>query len=180
MNKIIIGDHEIFLLEKPLKQLTKVYGLSIHLVTLLELRFELFSHTILPLTKIAIFIEQINKVFPVNLGFKPLYLYYLYFLEYACNYKTYRHLYNLPVRGQRTWGGGRSLRILKSALYNYKLRKFNKFYKWGTTTFLAEITNLLWYQQWRHEWLISYTYQNHLPWYVRKKKKMNLNCSHGW
>jgi hypothetical protein len=102
LNKIIIGDQEFFILEKPLKQLTNVYGASQYLSKLMEHRFELFSKDLLPNILFSVFVDQLSKLFPLQLGFKPLYLYYLYYLEYACTYRTYRHLYNLPVHGQRT------------------------------------------------------------------------------
>ncbi len=79
----------------------------------------------------------------MRLGFRPLYIYNLIYLEYANSYRTYRHLFNLPVNGQRTWGGGGSIRITKSQLYNYKLKKFNKHFGLTHSTFLAEIVNLM-------------------------------------
>ena len=112
---------------------------------------------------------------PLKLGFGPLYTYNLLYLEYSNSYKTYRHLFNLPVNGQRTWGGGRSIKNLKSQLFSYKLKKFNK--QWGmpVSYFLPEMVNLLWKQQWRHEWEVSKKYRERLPWYVQRKKKwLNL------
>ena len=46
-------------------------------------------------------------------------------LDYTNSYQTFRHLFNLPVNGQRTWGGGNSIKITKSNLFNYKFKKLN-------------------------------------------------------
>lgn len=108
---------------------------------------------------------------PGNLPIQNLYLYNIILLDCATNYRTYRHIFNLPVNGQRTWGGGKSLRVLNSALFSFKLKKFNKVTGWNNTMFLAEMVNLLWRSQWYHEWYCSSKYKETLPWYVTAKKK---------
>ena len=82
----------------------------------------------------------------------------------------YLDIYLTPVNGQRTWGGGRSIRNTKSVLYNYKLKIF-KFSNYGNTIFLKEVINYLWKWQWFHEWNYSSYYISNLPWYVMKKQK---------
>ena len=120
---------------------------------------------------IHFFFEQLCEFLPAPYSFKYLYAYNITYLEYINSYQTYRHLFNLPVNGQRTWGGGRSSKILKSQLYQYKLKKLGHYFKCSQSIFMAEVVNLLWKQQWPHEWEVSKKYQEHLPWYVQRKKK---------
>lgn len=155
----------------------RLYGAAGHLVWLLSRRLELYDHQSIENRQVYTVFDTLAAYIPMRLGFRPLYVYNLIYLEYANSYRTYRHLFNLPVNGQRTWGGGRSIRITKSQLYNYKLKKFNRHYGLTHTTFLAEIVNLMWRQQWRHEWEVSRKYRERLPWYVQRKKKwLNLSA----
>lgn len=137
----------------------------------LSQRFEVYTSTPLTPTNIPFFFEQLCEFIPAPASFRYLYAYNVTWLEYVNSYRTYRHLFNLPANGQRTWGGGKSARSNKSQLYDYKLKKLRKFFKADGTLFAAEIVNLLWYQQWPHEWEVSRRYQKQLPWYVQKKKK---------
>jgi hypothetical protein len=171
LNKVVIGDQEFLLANQPFRQFSQVYGASNFLTRLLSLRFESFDDKQVPVHATGRLPVILAEFIPLRLGFRPLYVYNLIYLEYANSYKTYRHLFNLPVNGQRTWGGGRSIKNLKSQLFNYKLKKFNK--QWGmpVSYFMPEMVNLLWKQQWRHEWEVSKKYRERLPWYVQRKKK---------
>ena len=131
------------MLENPLISLRNVFGANLFLVKLLSQRFEMYFYSIIIPQQINNLFIQISHYIPMRMGFEALYTYNLIFLEHANNYKTYRHLFNLPVNGQRTWGGGRSIKILKSQLYNFKLRRLTKFFGCNQTTFMAEIVNLL-------------------------------------
>ena len=64
-------------------------------------------------------------------------------LDYSNSYQTFRHLFNLPVNGQRTWGGGNSIKITKSNLFNYKFTKLKKITNCSNNSFLAETTNIV-------------------------------------
>ena len=177
MNKVVIADQEFLILSQPIKTFIKLYGSASHLVNLVSMRVELFKWQSVEFKQISVVFDLITQFVPVQIGFKPLYIYNIIYIEYANSYRTYRHLFNLPVNGQRTWGGGRSIRILKSQLYHYKLKKFTKYLGMTNQTFVAEIVNLMWRQQWRHEWEVSKRYRDRLPWYVQRKKRwLNLSA----
>jgi hypothetical protein len=164
-------------LSQPIRTFLRLYGSAIHLVDMLSRRLEIYDFQTIENRQVYTVFDTLALFIPIRLGFRPLYVYNLIYLEYANSYRTYRHLFNLPVNGQRTWGGGRSIRITKSQLYNYKLKKFNRHFGLTHSTFLAEIVNLMWRQQWRHEWEVSRKYRERLPWYVQRKKKwLNLNA----
>lgn len=165
------------MLSQPIRTFVRLYGASNYVSQLVSKRTERFMWQTTEPRQLAIIFELLAQYIPMQIGFKPLYIANLIYLEYANSYKTYRHLFNLPVNGQRTWGGGRSIRILKSDLYNYKLKKFNKFLGMTHQTLTAEMVNLMWRQQWRHEWEVSKKYRERLPWYVQRKKKwLNLSA----
>jgi len=92
-------------------------------------------------------------------------------LDYSNSYQTFRHLFNLPVNGQRTWGGGNSIKITKSNLFNYKFTKLKKITNCSNNSFLAETTNIVWKYQWFHEWYKSRCYEENLPWFIKTKKR---------
>ena len=85
----------------------------------------------------------LKDVLTLDLKFDRLYLYNLILLDYSNSYKTFRHLFNLPVNGQRTWGGGKSIKITKSQLFNYKLKKYAYVAKLPYMLFLGETVNFL-------------------------------------
>lgn len=171
MTKIIIAGHELLLLEQPIKIIERLYGVSKLLTSRMSQRFEIYPFNSLTNNLIQFFFEQLCVFIPAPFSFRFLYAYNVTWLEYINSYRTYRHLFNLPANGQRTWGGGKSAKSNKSQLYDYKLKKLNKFFKSDSTLFAAEIVNLLWLQQWPHEWEVSRRYQKQLPWYIQKKKK---------
>lgn len=143
LTKIIIANQEFLVLDNPLKGLRKIFGANFFLIKLLTQRFEMYSSCIIAPYQINDLFLQISHFIPMRIGIEALYTYNLIFLEYANSYRTYRHLFNLPVNGQRTWGGGRSIKILKSQLYNFKLKRLTKFFGCSQSTFMAEMVNLL-------------------------------------
>ena len=143
MTKLIIADKEFLVLDKPLISLRKIFGANLHLIKLLSERFEMFYYDNVSPLQLNYVFNQISCFIPLRMGLEALYTYNLIFLEYANSYRTYRHLFNLPVNGQRTWGGGRSIKILKSQLYNFKLKRLTKFFGCNRATFMAEMVNLL-------------------------------------
>lgn len=171
LTKIVIANQELLLLEQPIKIIERLYGVSSLLTNRMSQRFETYKKDPLTPLTIAFFFEQLCAFVPAPASFRFLYAYNVTWLEYVNSYRTYRHLFNLPANGQRTWGGGKSARANKSQLFDYKLKKLGKFFKTDSTLFAAEVVNLLWYQQWPHEWEVSRRYQKQLPWYVQKKKK---------
>ena len=134
-------------------------------------RFERFSFQFILERQIIFLFAYVLEFIPIPLSFNQLYLYNLLLIDYTNSYKTFRHLFNLPVNGQRTWGGGKSIKIMKSHLYNFKIKKFLKHTNSNSMFFTAETINLLWKNQWLHEWLYSRKYEAKLPWYVKRKRK---------
>jgi len=81
--------------------------------------------------------------------------YYLY-----C-YRGWRHFYNLPVNGQRTWSNNKTRFRLPNLLRDYQISLFRDKYGINTKTnlnisFFTEHTNLLWIQEWYDEWLSAH------------------------
>ena len=90
------------MLEHPIKIFAKVYGLSNILLKLIYQRFECFSSKIFLENEIEKMFFLLKDVLTLDLKFDRLYLYNLILLDYSNSYKTFRHLFNLPVNGQRT------------------------------------------------------------------------------
>lgn len=172
MTKYFFGSQEYDLLEHPIKIFTKLYGANIHLLKLISLRFESFYSKILSEKQIEFLFIFLKNFISESCDFSKLYLYNILLLDYTNSYHTFRHLFNLPVNGQRTWGGGKSIKITKSQLFNHKLKKYTYIAKIPYILFLSEIVNRLWKYQWFHEWSHSHEYIDDLPWYVKKKKNL--------
>lgn len=102
MKKIVINDQEFLILEQPISNFNKLYGASNHVVNLMRIRFEMYKNDILPQKQLIFFFEQLCSFVPISIGFKNLILYNLFYLDCANTYHMYRHLFNLPVNGQRT------------------------------------------------------------------------------
>lgn len=143
MTKIIIGGQEFALNTCCASSFLKIYGVATDLVKLLSNRLELFQNETIGLSRADALVNILAEFIPLKLGFRPLYIYNLIYLEYANSYRTYRHIFNLPVNGQRTWGGGRSIRILQSQLRDYKIKKLSKNLGMPATYFIPEMVNLL-------------------------------------
>ena len=76
------------------------------------------------------------------------------------SYKGYRHVFNLPCNGQRTWSNGKTLNLKKNLLTD----SMYFFFKDGLpnahpteikSSFQLEKYNLLWLNQWKHEWMLG-------------------------
>jgi hypothetical protein len=102
LNKLIIGDQEFAILEQPLNSLATLYGAGPTLSRITTLRFEQYGTEVCNGSNLFKLFEHISKFIPLPLGLHALYIYNLFFIDYANSYHTYRHLYNLPVNGQRT------------------------------------------------------------------------------
>jgi len=102
LNKIVIGDQEFLIMSHPINIFSKLYGASKNLVNLISLRNELFTFQKLEPLQIQYTFNLLTNFIPIKLGFRPLYIINIMYIEYANSYHTYRHLFNLPVNGQRT------------------------------------------------------------------------------
>lgn len=102
MTKIVIAGFEFLLLEQPINSLAALYGVSGRLVMLMSKRFEMYTKDNLHDNNIHFFFEQLCEFLPAPYSFKYIYAYNITYLEYINSYQTYRHLFNLPVNGQRT------------------------------------------------------------------------------
>lgn len=76
------------------------------------------------------------------------------------SYKGWRHLFNLPANGQRTWSNGKTLNIKKNVLTD----NLYLYFKEGMpnahpteikSSFQLEKYNLLWLNQWKPEWMLG-------------------------
>ena len=102
MTKIFINKQEYDLLENPIKIFTKLYGANLHLLKLISLRFESFFSKIFSEKKIELLFIFLKEFISESCDFSKLYLYNIILLDYTNSYHTFRHLFNLPVNGQRT------------------------------------------------------------------------------
>lgn len=69
---------------------------------LVSRRFERFSFQFILERQIIFLFAYVLEFIPIPLSFNQLYLYNLLLIDYTNSYKTFRHLFNLPVNGQRT------------------------------------------------------------------------------
>lgn len=90
------------MLSQPIRTFVRLYGASNYVSQLVSKRTERFMWQTTEPRQLAIIFELLAQYIPMQIGFKPLYIANLMYLEYANSYKTYRHLFNLPVNGQRT------------------------------------------------------------------------------
>lgn len=93
-----------------------------------------------------------------RLQFKNLVLSYLLITDICCCYKTYRHIFGLPVNGQRTWSNANTTYYNNLLLRQHKLKKFH-YYVNDTKplslkkVFLCEYINLFWKKNFFLEWV---------------------------
>jgi hypothetical protein len=102
LNKIIINNIEFCLLENPLKIFTTAFGVKNIFLNLILKRFESFNYFFINKKKIIFLFLFLTKYIPSHVNFSNLYLYNLLLIDYSNSYHTFRHLFNLPVNGQRT------------------------------------------------------------------------------
>ena len=170
--KFFYNNVELNLITSSLKVFTKLYGCSETIYINILTRFELISKSNFNKNYITWLYTFLLKFIPNIVSIRMIYIHNIILLDQSLNYKTFRHLFNLPVNGQRTWGGGKSIKTIQSELYKYKYKKYNKFTNNNTTLFMAEIINLLWKIQYNYEWRHSVKYFTKLPWYIQKKKNV--------
>lgn len=92
--------------------------------------------------------------------------------------QSFRVIFGLPARGQRTWSNARTSSRNNSLILNYKLNKFSKYNKKmyiTKTTLLAEYVNLFWQQQFYQEWFAMKKHIKKIPIF---KKKTNFIDTH--
>ena len=103
----------------------------------------------------------LSELLPNNKSIKDKLVLNLVFLFLIKTYKGWRHAFNLPTRGQRTWSNALSRNKTKNFLRDYK---FNCF-KVGLgncsgedikNAFYLEQLNSLWKWQWEKEWQIAF------------------------
>lgn len=78
-------------------------------------------------------------------------------LDLINSYRGYRHIKNLPTRGQRTWTNANTVFRENNFLKKYKLKVAKKVYgliplNQINVSYLAEQMNFLWKTQWEAEW----------------------------
>lgn len=171
MVKFFYNNIEVNLLTNSLKVFTKLYGCSTQLYLYILTRFELIPSINLQRNQITLLYIFLLQFIPNIISIKMIYIHNLLLLDKSLSYKTFRHLFNLPVNGQRTWSNAKSIKTIQSELYKYKFKKYNKFTNNNHTLFMAEIINLLWKLQYNYEWKHSAKYFTKLPWYIQRKKK---------
>jgi hypothetical protein len=114
-----------------------------------------------------IFKNFILSLLPENFTIFNKKLSNLYLLHTNETYKGWRHFFNLPVRGQRTWSNGKT----SSKLFNH-LKQFNyccsakkydlKLTKPTEMILFAEYVNFFWATEWTTEWNSAFNANKHL------------------
>ena len=104
-----------------------------------------------------IFFSSCELYYNNTLSYKQLFLSYLLITDICSVYKTYRHIFGLPVNGQRTWSNACSTYYNNLLLKEYKLKKFTTFLNDPKPlsfrkVFLCEYVNLFWKKQFFLEW----------------------------
>jgi hypothetical protein len=103
----------------------------------------------------------LNYNIPTNKSIKDKLLLNLNFLYLIKSYRGWRHIFNLPVRGQRTWSNAWTLLKSKNVLREYKFNYFKLGLSHSTNedlknAFYLEQLNILWKWQWEKEWLLAF------------------------
>jgi len=94
---------------------------------------------------------------PDDVSIKDRQLFYIYIKFGINSYQGYRHFFNLPVRGNRTWSNHKSQK--KSSFFFEFYRQYYFSMKWKNcqksrqkALLYAYVMNKLWYFQFRKEW----------------------------
>ena len=87
----------------------------------------------------------------------------IFFLDFINSYRGYRHVFGLPVRGQRTWTNGNSVFNSNNILRNYKINLFTKSFLFPlinnvNNAYYLEQINFIWKNQWEFEWNLAKRY----------------------
>lgn len=102
MVKFFYNNIEVNLLTNSLKVFTKLYGCSTQLYLYILTRFELIPSINLQRNQITLLYIFLLQFIPNIISIKMIYIHNLLLLDKSLSYKTFRHLFNLPVNGQRT------------------------------------------------------------------------------
>ena len=99
----------------------------------------------------TLFIDQLTEVKVIN---------NINILFMSRSYRGWRHIFNLPVNGQRTWSNGKtsskSKNIFLNSTYNFfKDGLLNAHPSEIKSSFLIEKFNSLWLFQWKSEWSVA-------------------------
>lgn len=103
------------------------------------------------------FLSYYGAMIPLSSSIKSRMLANIFFLDLINSYKGWRHLRGLPSRGQRTWTNANASYKNNLVLRHLKLLQFKKILgnlsiNEVTVSLNAESVNLLWKNQWEHEW----------------------------
>ena len=96
-----------------------------------------------------LFFGYCKLIFSNQFSYKQLFLSKLICIDVCSMYKTYRHIFGLPVNGQRTWSNANTTYYNNLLLRQYKLKKFSIFLNDSKPLsfkkiFLAEYINIFW------------------------------------
>jgi len=141
-------------------------GLNKHFIKFIFLRYyQIFKFSLFFLKKqyyldilyFNLFYYYLIQFLTKTISYKFIYFYYLIILDICASYKTYRHLFGLPVNGQRTWSNANTTYYNNLLLRQYKLKKFSLFLQNAKPfsfkkIFLCEYINLFWKKQFFLEW----------------------------
>ena len=142
-------------------------GLNKLFLNTLYMRYYMIKYLFLPksFNKVITDILYFNIFFFYSLIYIPSILSYKLFLlnqlltiDFCAMYKTYRHIFGLPVNGQRTWSNANTSYYNNLLLRQYKLKKFSTFLRNSKPLsfkkiFLCEYVNLFWQKQFFLEWV---------------------------
>lgn len=82
----------------------------------------------------------------------------IYILFFLNSYKGYRHIFGLPVSGQRTWSNAKVAKKLNTILILFKEKKLLKYLKnkkFKSFIYLTEYINYLYKYMWYHDWFLN-------------------------
>lgn len=104
-----------------------------------------------------LFLQILIKIIPEKFTINQRVLLQIFILEHTHSYKGWRHLFGLPVRGQRTWSNNKTIYRLTNFFKKFKFmclqqRFLIKASKFSETALMAEHINQLWYFEWFEEW----------------------------
>ena len=136
------------------------YGINLHFLNFCKYRFELLNNDIFMLNKKYkyIFLRIVRSFISRNyINFFNFFQKNIITLYKINNYKTWRHVRGLPVRGQRTWSNANSVYYSNTFLRKFLFRKASLYYGSSNTSIanvaiLAEYANCIWKNQWYSEW----------------------------
>jgi len=104
----------------------------------------------------TLFIDQLTEIKVIN---------NINILFMSRSYRGWRHIFNLPVNGQRTWSNGKTVsksnNIFLNSTYNFfKDGLLNAHPSEIKSSFLIEKFNSLWLFQWKSEWSVAMKKRN--------------------